>query len=410
MIARHICCAIFMGLLLVPASAGDTYVQGYTRSNGTYVQPHFRSAPDHNPYNNWSALGNTNPYTGVTRTTILTPLDRAMATDIVPLTPLPILTQNRSNGFAASFTADAAWANAQTAVASPVYWCCRGGLMRLLQAALLILALAPLPASAARPRPKPTPPPGDTATKTTFPGGVSATFDIVYATLPGFAPLTLDIYVPPARPASRQMPVPMPKPMVVFVHGGSWKNGDSRHNLAFADFPRALAGLAAQGYVVASVNYRLSPQARFPAALQDVKAAIRWLRGHAASYGGDMTRVAVWGASAGAHLAAMAGTTCGVMRFEPEGAVSRDAPSDCAEAVIDWFGPTDLAALTHAGPPPSDAGDYLGCEPAACAPGALPLASPLSLHIGERAALPDPARRRRYRSLAQDNRRRFMTR
>lgn len=250
--------------------------------------------------------------------------------------------------------------------------------MRLLQAALLMLVLAPLPASAARHTPKPTPSPGDTATKTTFPGGVSASFDIVYATLPGFAPLTLDIYVPPARPASRQMPVPIPKPMVVFVHGGSWKNGDSRHNLAFADFPRALAGLAAQGYVVASVNYRLSPQARFPAALQDVKAAIRWLRSHAANYGGDMTRVAVWGASAGAHLAVMAGTTCGVMRFEPEGAVSRDAPSDCAEAVIDWFGPTDLAALTHAGPPPSDAGDYLGCEPAACAPGALPQASPLS--------------------------------
>jgi acetyl esterase/lipase len=241
--------------------------------------------------------------------------------------------------------------------------------MRLLQAMLLALVLVPLPASARHAHkraPRPDAAASQTATKPAFPGGVSASFDIPYAALPG---LTLDIYVPPARPA----PVPMPKPIIVFVHGGSWKNGDSRHNPAFADFPRALAGLAAQGYVVASVNYRLSPQVHFPAALQDVKAAIRWLRGHAGDYGGDMTRVAVWGASAGGHLAAMAGTTCGVMQFEPEGAIPRDAPSDCAEAVIDWFGPTDLAAV-----PPGDAGNYLDCEPAACAPGVVRQASPLS--------------------------------
>ena len=198
-------------------------------------------------------------------------------------------------------------------------------------------------------------------------------FDIAYAAPPGFPPLTMDLYAPRSRPGGF--------PILVYVHG-SWKNGDSRHSLSFADFPRALAALAAQGYVVASVNYRLSPQAHFPAALQDVKTAIRWLRGHAASYGADPTRLAVWGASAGGQLAAMAGTTCGVTRFEPDGDSAGDAPSDCADAVIDWYGPSDLASPAPANTKPPDAasevGDYLGCEPADCVPGLVRLASPLA--------------------------------
>lgn len=221
--------------------------------------------------------------------------------------------------------------------------------------------------------------------KISFPDGVSAQFDVTYASLAGFRPLTMDIYTP--------KPSPMPLPFVLFVHGGDWNSGDSRHATAFADLPRALAGLAAQGYVVASLDYRLSKEAHFPAALQDVKAAIRWLRGHASAYGGDATRVAVWGMAAGGQLAAMAGTTCGVMRFEPDansGAnASYDAPSDCAEAVIDWFGPTDLENLAaDNGKPASDGfvaasqstpeGLYLGCEPQACAPGVAKLASPMA--------------------------------
>jgi acetyl esterase/lipase len=212
-----------------------------------------------------------------------------------------------------------------------------------------------------------------------FADGVTARFDIPYSTLPGFRPLTLDIYAP--RPQS------MPAPLVLFVHGGSWNAGDSRTSRAFTDFPRALAALAAQGYVVASINYRLSQEARFPAALQDVKSAIRWMRGHAVSYGGDPTRLAIWGASAGGQLAAMAGVTCGVAGFEPEGEVSRDAPSNCAEAVIDWYGPTDLQTLaadnardgfSAAVATPSPEGRYLGCEIAACPPGVVRMASPLA--------------------------------
>ena len=216
-----------------------------------------------------------------------------------------------------------------------------------------------------------------------FADGVTATFDIPYATLPGFRPLTLDLYTPRAQT--------VPAPMVVFVHGGSWNNGDSRTARAFADFPRALAALAAQGYVVASINYRLSQEARFPAALQDVKSAIRWMRGHAASFNGDPTRLAVWGASAGGQLAAMAGVTCGVPRFEPEGEVGRDAPSDLrrsGDRLVSAHRPCqrrgqqrqtrDAKASRPPPPAPAAEGRYLGCEPAACAPGVVRLASPLA--------------------------------
>jgi acetyl esterase/lipase len=247
---------------------------------------------------------------------------------------------------------------------------------------LVALGFVPQPAlakHAPEPVPVPIPRPDDTARKTTFAGGVSTLFDIPYAIPSGSGPLTLDLYLPRPHPA--------PLPIVVYIHGGSWKGGDSRTALSFTDLPRALAGLAAQGYVVASINYRLSPQVRFPAALQDVKAAIRWLRGHATDYGGDMTRVAVWGASSGGQLAAMVGTSCGVMRFEPEGEAPRDASGDCVEAVIDWFGPTDLQNSVRDNSKPvaegsaagtSDEGNYLGCEPTACAPGVARLASPLA--------------------------------
>jgi acetyl esterase/lipase len=203
--------------------------------------------------------------------------------------------------------------------------------------------------------------------------GVHTQFDIAYETLPGFRPLTLDLYTPRTQSG--------PVPLVLFVHGGDWSNGDSRHAAPFADFPRALAGLAAQGYVVASLNYRLSQEAHFPAALQDVKAAIRWLRGHAVASGGDPTRLALWGVSAGAQLASLAGVSCGVMEFEPKGDVGADAPSDCADAVIDWYGPTDLQTLaqdngkTVAG---SAEVNYLGCDPSNCVPGLARLSSPLA--------------------------------
>ena len=207
-----------------------------------------------------------------------------------------------------------------------------------------------------------------------FPGGVEMT-TLVYSQLTGFRPLTLDLYLPRAQPGQR--------PVVVFVHGGNWNSGDSRHTGTFGDFPGLLASIAARGFVVASVNYRLSGEAHFPAALQDVKTAIRWLRLHASDYNLDDTRIAIWGASAGGHLAAMAGVTCGVAALEPAADPKNPRPpSDCVEAVIDWYGITDLESLdTDFGKKPADksaAGDFLGCEPALCPIGVAHNSSPLT--------------------------------
>ena len=250
--------------------------------------------------------------------------------------------------------------------------------------------------SAAPPVPMPVPQPSAPASaygprQLIFPGGVNATFDMVYANLRGFRPLTLDLY----RPAPRGMAMPL----VVFVHGGGWNGGDTRQAAGFADFPRELANLAAQGYVVASVSYRLSGEARFPAAVQDVKSAIRWLRGRARDFNIDITRAAVWGEGAGGQLAALTGVTCGVAPFEPPAAKGgqEEAASVCVQAVIDWYGATDLqnlaadnlgqpdaagfkpaAAGEFQPPPSSDAGSFLGCEPALCPPMAARLASPLA--------------------------------
>ena len=227
--------------------------------------------------------------------------------------------------------------------------------------------------------------------KISFPGGVTATFDLTYASLRGFRPMTLDIYQPPTGPRAA--------PLVVFIHGGGWNGGDTRHAASFPDFPRVLAALAGQGYVVASVSYRLSGEARFPAAVQDIKAAIRWLRGHSHDLNLDPTRVAVWGDAAGGQLAALTGVTCGVAPFEPDARDNGELPSDCVQAVIDWGGAIDLeslgarpveakvgdantadtkAAAGFAPPPSSDAGDFLGCEPVRCPPMLARLASPLS--------------------------------
>ena len=224
------------------------------------------------------------------------------------------------------------------------------------------------------------PAPSDINQNVACPDGVTVARDLSYATIEGFRPLTLDLYQVPAKPKDS------PRPAIVFVHGGGWSGGDARHQTGFDNFPATLAALAAKGYVVASVNYRLSGEAHFPGPVQDVKSALRWLRGHATDYGIDTTRVMVWGAEAGGQIAAIVGTSCGVTTLEPAADAKSKAPmaSDCVQGVIDWFGPTDFASWdADAGhtPEPGAAtrlGAYLGCELADCAPGIVHAASPLS--------------------------------
>jgi hypothetical protein len=218
-----------------------------------------------------------------------------------------------------------------------------------------------------------------------FANGVRSIPDVVYASPVGYRPLALDLYLPPS---SMKQPV-AGFPLVVQIHGGGWMRGDKRLTAPFVDWPSVLASLAAKGYVVASINYRLSSEARFPAQAQDVKAAIRWLRVNASKYDLDPARVATWGASAGGHLAALAGVSCGATALEPESAMTAEAAkvSDCVQAVVAWFGVFDMVTIQQQAREVStlsrdtaDAPEWrlLGCFASACKAEQLAAASPVS--------------------------------
>jgi acetyl esterase/lipase len=133
------------------------------------------------------------------------------------------------------------------------------------------------------------PHPDLTVTATLAPG-VEASLDHVYAHTSG-RPLRVDLYLPSGRRA--------PSPLVVWLHSGGWRIGDRRRA------PDLSRHFATHGFAMASIDYRLSREAIFPAQLHDVKAAIRWLRVNAARFGIDESRIGLWGASAGGHLAAL---------------------------------------------------------------------------------------------------------
>jgi acetyl esterase/lipase len=159
-----------------------------------------------------------------------------------------------------------------------------------------------------------------------FPGGVTGLPDLTYSTLSGFRPLTLDLYLPASPPSGGA-------PVIIYVHGGGWTSGHTRHSGAFENWPGVLASLAGRGYVVASLNYRLSAEAPSPAAEQDIKSAVRWLRANAARFSVDKRRIGIWGGSAGGQLAALAGTSCGVSALEPPAADAK-APVESDSLVL----------------------------------------------------------------------------
>jgi acetyl esterase/lipase len=202
-----------------------------------------------------------------------------------------------------------------------------------------------------------------------FPGGVTGLPDLTYSTLSGFRPLTLDLYLPASQVAGGA-------PVIIYVHGGGWTSGHTRHSGAFENWPGVLASLANRGYVVASLNYRLSGEAPSPAAEQDVKSAVRWLRANATRFGVDKRRVGIWGGSAGGQLAALAGTSCGVSALEPPVADAK-APleSNCVQAVVAWYGVFDFAPLATNVTAPPNVARYLGCDGGACAEEKIALAS-----------------------------------
>ena len=227
-----------------------------------------------------------------------------------------------------------------------------------------------------------------------FADGVRGVPGVVYWEQIGYRPLKLDIYLPGSslrRPASGF-------PLVIYIHGGGWRSGDARRSGPFADFPGVLASLSARGYVVASIEYRFSGEARFPAQAQDVKAAIRWLRLNASTYGIDPTRAVTWGVSAGAHLAGLAAVSCGAAALEPErvkpgspyikaDAASSANISDCVQGGIAWFGVFDMATIaaqarenkaTSRDAPQTPEWELLGCFADQCKADQLAAASPVT--------------------------------
>jgi acetyl esterase/lipase len=133
----------------------------------------------------------------------------------------------------------------------------------------------------------------------------------------------LDLYLPAQSGA--------PRPLLAYVHGGAWRAGSKSQCPA-----RSLVLL---GYDVASIEYRFSQDAPYPAQIQDCKAAIRWLRAHAQEYGIDPTRIGVWGASAGGHLVALLGVTGQVHDFDTGPNLDQSSAVQC---VVDYFGPADF--------------------------------------------------------------------
>lgn len=183
---------------------------------------------------------------------------------------------------------------------------------------LLLVAVASSPGAA-----------GAEAPNQAQPNTGNARRDVTYCMADGI-PLKMDIFLPVASGK--------PAPAVLYVHGGSWIGGD-KFEVGFAS-----AELTARGYLVASINYRLAPQYKWPAQIEDAKCAVRYLRANATTLNLDPNRIAAWGSSAGGHLAALLGLTGPQAGFEGRGGYSEQ--SSRVQAVIDMFGPTDLAAYS----------------------------------------------------------------
>lgn len=131
-------------------------------------------------------------------------------------------------------------------------------------------------------------------------------------------------------------------PAIVWVHGGGWRNGNNQGGL------RRLPELVRRGFVGASIEYRLSGEAPFPAQIEDCKCAIRFLRAHADQFGIDPERIGVWGSSAGGHLVALLGTSGHVAELEGKGGWEKF--SSKVQAVCDFCGPTDLMLFRNDNP------------------------------------------------------------
>jgi len=196
--------------------------------------------------------------------------------------------------------------------------------------------------------------------------------DIEYAQV-GNISLRLDLYLPGSEG---------PHPLIVWIHGGAFLGGDKARI-----FWTPLPNLTERGYAIASINYRLSGQATFPALVQDAKAAIRWLRANAGKYRIKADRIVVGGESAGGYLSAMLGTTGDVAALE-DLTMGNPKESSRVQGVVDFFGPSDFLQMDAGAPrpcekpqvhnvPQSPESRLLGCSLQTC-PEKVRMANPIT--------------------------------
>lgn len=203
--------------------------------------------------------------------------------------------------------------------------------IRALFSALMTVALVSCSAAQAlfaTPTPTVTP----TPTPTPFPLYGKSLLDVTYCNAdgdPNGLALKMDVYFPDKGG---------PWPAVVYVHGGSWMTGDKAEAAGLAQWLNPL------GYVVVSLNYRMYPQVRFPALIEDVKCGVRSIRAHAAEYNVDVKHIGAYGASAGGHLVALMGTS------DPSAGWDVGQYTDQSsrlQAVVDLSGPSDLTRTSY---------------------------------------------------------------
>ena len=169
--------------------------------------------------------------------------------------------------------------------------------------------------------------PNQTAEAFKLPAGVQSELDIAYAS--ESPAQKLDLYLPPGEADA-------PRPALVVVHGGGWRGGDKQRG----QWARMSAQYASDGYVAISVNYRLTGEAPWPAQIEDVKAAVRWLRAHADRHAVDVNRIGAYGNSAGAHLVSLLGL---VKQSDGlEGSGPHQEQSSMVQAVCASATPTDF--------------------------------------------------------------------
>jgi acetyl esterase/lipase len=163
--------------------------------------------------------------------------------------------------------------------------------------------------------------------RTVTSGGGKVEKDVTYCT-GGATAVKMDIYYPKNATGTT--------PAVLYVHGGGWTSGSKSAGAGAESIPELLS----RGYLVAAIDYRLAPQNKWPAQIEDAKCAVRYLRANAAKYNIDPNRIGAMGGSAGGHLVSMLGVTDGHEGFEGKGGYA--GVSSRVEAVVDMFGPSDL--------------------------------------------------------------------